>query len=324
MSITPPMSRRLALAADAFDPRGLPLAIARSVIAVATLSVLLFSSLRTLLVVKVYAPQGVTCVGSRSLSLWCIGGTAPTAQNLERALSVLVLVAAASGYRPRWTCIPHWYITFSIAASFSLPNGGDLAASVVTLLFIPLCLGDPRTWQWRQVRTKLMPPWGGVSYAGHLMLRLQVVIIYLVAGGSKLLSAGWRDGSALNTTIYDPYFGFAPAVRRVLAPVLGQRNLVEVGDWLVIAMELSIAGLILLPAARRRLGVGIAVVLHGGIVIFMGLPTFGVIMIAIVLAAACTGVRPRSAGTGIVPDSLYNTEAESARPQRERDHEYVG
>src|SRR5207248_6980165 len=129
---------------------------------------------------------GVRCEGIRSLSLWCLTGDTDAGLSIARVVSIAILAVVLSGFSPRWTCIPHWYINFSLAASMSLANGGDKVTQVATMLLIPVCLGDDRRWQWSFPASSLPGRWRGRSFAAHWALRCQVFIIYLIAATSKL------------------------------------------------------------------------------------------------------------------------------------------
>ncbi|SDG06344.1 antimicrobial peptide system protein, SdpB family [Lentzea fradiae] len=138
----------------AFEHRTALLGAARSLVAVAELTVLVFTSDSDLFPAVPGGPAGPRCDGLRGLSLWC-ASSSPAAQTVFRVVTIAALVLAASGYRPRWTCVPHWYATFSLAAAIHIPNGGENVARIVTLLLIPLCLTDDRIWHWRRPDTPL-------------------------------------------------------------------------------------------------------------------------------------------------------------------------
>src|SRR5688500_5023921 len=69
---------------------------------------------------------------------------------LARWVAVAVLLVTASGWRPRWTAVPHWYVAFSFQTSAITLDGGDQVAAVLTLLLLPLALTDKRRWHWQR------------------------------------------------------------------------------------------------------------------------------------------------------------------------------
>src|SRR5699024_3242820 len=91
------------------------------------------------------------CSGIDAISVFCLF---PREQlTLIRWLCVVVLLVIASGWRPRWTALPHWWIAFSVFNSISIPDGGDQAAALLTLMLVPVLLTDPRRWHWQRGST---------------------------------------------------------------------------------------------------------------------------------------------------------------------------
>lgn len=277
--------RSLLRNATEFDPQSRPLAFGRFLLALATLSSVVFTSDAELFSDATAASGGIRCDGLRSLSLWCLNSDLTGTYTLARILTLTVLILVATGYRPKWTCIPHWYVTFSLAASMSATNGGDSAAVIATMLLVPLCLGDGRRWQWSRPSRPLPARWRGRSYAAQLVIRLQLVVIYLSAAGSKLLDPAWRDGSAMYFALHDPYSGLPASVLDSVAPLLDSRWLVGLVTWAVIATQVVIAVTVLGRRRERMLAVVLVAGLHLGIIVLMGLTSFGIIMIGFALLA---------------------------------------
>lgn len=265
----------------AFEPRTPAFGIARSLVAIAELTVVVFTSDADLFPVVPNGPTGPRCDGLRALSLWCTSSS-PVAQTVFRFTTIAVLLLVASGYRPRWTCIPHWYVTFSLAAAIHVPNGGENVAKILTLLLIPLCLADDRIWHWRRPVTPLPAWWRGNAYVAHSVIRLQVAIVYGQAVWLKVVEPEWRDGSAMHHVMQDAYFGATPD----LAVLLQSSLLSPAITWGTILLESAIVVCVFGNSAVRRIGLALAVVLHGGIIVALGLVSFGLVMIAFVAAAS--------------------------------------
>lgn len=274
----------------AFEPRTITLGAARSLVAIATLSVLAFTPDADLFPVVPNGPTGPRCDGLRALSLWC-ASSSTTGQTVSRIVTIAVLVLAASGYRPRWTCIPHWYVTFSLAAAMHIPNGGENVARIVTLLLIPLCLGDDRIWHWRPPATPLTEWWQGSTYIAHLLIRLEVVAVYAQAVWLKVAEPEWRDGSAMHFVLQDAYFGTTPELASFLESGVFTGWLIPAVTWGTILLESAIVVCVFGNPALRRVGLVLAVVLHGGIVLALGLVSFGLIMISFVALASSGRLR---------------------------------
>lgn len=297
------MNVRVALAG--FEPRDMALALGRSILALATLSVLLFNPDDVLFAYSSELPSGVQCDGLRVLSIWCLNGHAPS---VSRIFAVIVLILVVVGYRPQWTCVPHWYVTFSVAASISVPNGGDKVAQIVTLLFIPACLNDRRRWHWTRPVSALPPKGLGVAYAAHITLRIQASIIYITAGVSKLFFAQWRDGTAMFNVFNDPNFGLAPGLLQTIAPALPWFPIVAAMTWGAVAAELVMGILVLGSQGMRYLALLLGGMLHGAIILLLGLPSFGLSMIAL-LITLCAG----ASGSGRTAELPLRTDETSRK-----------
>lgn len=272
-------------AVESFEPRGTPLALARSLMAFAQLATILSAPDRLLFGGRPGSTPGTRCAGLRDAALWCVTGGNAQADIVGRVLAVGVLLVVAAGFRPRWSCIAHYYVTFSIAVNSTVINGGDEVAEILALLLIPLCLGDPRSWAWQTPTCPLRPAWRGSAFAALAVLRCQIVVIYLTAVVSKLSFPAWRRGTALGILAHDPEFGFPGAVRPLAGQLFSHAWATDSLTWSVLAVEVLVALSMVLGRRGRRCGLGLAILLHGAIILLMGLFSFGLIMIASVLTA---------------------------------------
>lgn len=282
------LTQRLTRTAESFDPRTRALAIGRSLLAVAQLSLLLVTPDRLLFLHQLSGPTTTACTGLKGTSLWCATGSLSSPNPIGRILAITVLLCVAAGLRPRWLCIPHWYISFSIAADVTVIDGGARAAEIVAALLIPICLGDTRTWQWTRPTTPMAPSWRGSSYAAHLVLRLQVAIIYLSAALTKSAFTPWRTGEAIQALVRDPQFGAPSAIRLPAEQLLAHQSIAAALTWSIMLVEIAIAVSMATSRRHRQLGTGAAVCLHAAIILLMGLFGFGLIMIA-ATAITCAG-----------------------------------
>ncbi|MGF1425048.1 sporulation-delaying protein SdpB family protein [Kitasatospora sp. LaBMicrA B282] len=286
------LTARVEVRVASFEPRSLPLAVARSGLALSQLITLVFTPDHALFFSDSATPTGIRCSGLHDISLWCLAGSSAGGMHLSRLGTILVLVAALSGYRPRWTCIPQWYVTTSMAIAMPMPEGGNNIAAIVTMLLIPPSLGDFREWQWGRLDPPISPSWRGSAYAALLIIRMQIALIYVDAALSKLAVPQWRDGSAMYTVFVDPNAGLPAGLRDLAAPLLVSRVVIASITWGTIALELGIA-LCALPGIRlRRIGFFLACVLHLGIMVSMGLISFAVTMISTTLVLWVDGMGP--------------------------------
>jgi antimicrobial peptide system SdpB family protein len=270
------------------------IAVGRSLLALGQLVTLSAASGPVLFARTPQAPD-IHCSGLRSASLWCQLGTGPSALLTGQVIAGAVLAAVLAGYRPRWTCVPHCYVAFSLHASLAFPNGGEYAAQIATLLLVPICLGDRRTWQW-EAPGPVLPGWRGAAQAAHLAIRCQLLIVYFWAATAKLEHPSWRHGTALRAIADDPLYGAAPWLRQLLRVPLASGPFVAALGWAVMATELAIAGSMLGRVRVRRYGLAAAVALHLGIAVSMGLPSFSVVMIGFVVLGSAGAEAPGDAG----------------------------
>ncbi|MBS2531653.1 HTTM domain-containing protein [Catenulispora sp. NF23] len=288
--------KRLVKSAALFDPRSMIFSVGRSLLALAQLGTILFTSDRDLIFNTPHPDGPGLCEGIEGISAWCVTGGDQASNPAARMVALAVLAAVAIGAKPRWLCIPHWYISFSIATSVTVADGGAAIAEVASGLLIPQCLGDTRLTHWSKVETQLAPRWRGSSYAAHLVLRLQVAIIYLDAAFAKASHSAWRDGQALRIIMQGPQFGAPDAVRGIVVGLLRNGWVGPAVTWSVLIIETGIAVSMFCATAVRRYALVGAVVLHFFIMILMGLFAFALTMMA-VIALASLNTSPRKVST---------------------------
>ncbi|MBS2963809.1 hypothetical protein KGA66_12170 [Actinocrinis puniceicyclus] len=269
---------------ESFEMRDAMLSLARSILALAQLLTILATPDWQMFMSVPSTSLAAQCTGIKAASLWCVTGGEQLPDPAGRTIATVVLLLVLSGYRPRWSCIPHWYVAFSIAEDVTTIDGGDHVAEIFTMLLIPICLGDERVWIWRKPVYPVAPTWRGAAFAGYYLIRFQAAFIYLSAALSKLAHPAWRHATALRSLLDNPSYG-APALLRPLAEkVLSAPILAAPLTWGVIAIELSIAASTALPRRQRRVGLLLVILLHGAIILLMGLFSFGLIMIALMMA----------------------------------------
>jgi hypothetical protein len=159
-----------------------------------------------------------------------------------------------------------------------------------------MCLGDPRRWQWETVTAQLSPSWRGRALAAHIVLRVQLVIVYATAVWWKLNDPLWQQGSVMHVISGMPQFGFAPEVRELLEPVLSSYWPVALFGWSIVVGQIVIVLAMPAPRRFRLIALAVGVALHGGIIVLMNLMGFGLTMIAVlVIASARTTWVPQPA-----------------------------
>ncbi len=259
--------------------------LGRTIIAIAQLTIFLFATSSTLFVPVYGQADAPACGGFRQVSLYCLGGLNPDPE-VMRWIFVVVLLVVASGWRPQFTVIPQAWIAFSFNQSVSLPDGGDSVAQIITLLMIPIFICDRRKWHWGDAPTDPSRMSHGLALSAWLFIRLQVAAIYLHSGLGKIGTEAWAAGSAEYFVARDKSFGSDGVVGSILewytSSAIGTVSI----TWGTILVECLLAVLILGAARMRFVALLIATALHLGIIVTMGLWSFGLIMIGAVMVAA--------------------------------------
>ncbi len=208
----------------------------RTIIALAQLSVLLFTTPRAL-----FVQVGDDTLGSKCdaypgfISAFCLGLPLPWAT----ALVGLGLLIVASGFAPRYTAILHAWLSLSFTSVATLPDGGDVIAQGYTFLLIPVLLGDRRTWHWQKPSTS--PRLAGVTWAGLWTLRLQMAFIYFDSSVSKFSVDAWHQGTAIYYVTRMEYFGSAGTFNALFHAVTAIPALALALSWGTMIAELTLA-----------------------------------------------------------------------------------
>lgn len=262
--------------------------LARSMLALATLLTLIADSSE-----RLFDPMLVPDVGSFDRSAVVGASLFFLARNhlaAAKLLACAVLLLVIIGWRPRLTALPHWWVSYSFAASASLIDGGDQIAATLTLLLLPVALTDDRAWHWRRTGT------GGkaastAAQTGWLLIRAQVAVIYLFAAVLKFPAEEWANGTALYYVWTDPAFG-APGLLRPATDWIGRTALVVPLTWSVLALELALAAALVAPFRFRRRLLPLALLFHLGIAVLHGMPTFALTMSAALVLYLRPAWRP--------------------------------
>lgn len=302
----------------------------RTLVALGTLGTLLFSSTTSLFTPAQGLPSAPYCSGVANVSAYCL--TPAGHLGVAKWVSIAILVAVVSGWRPRLTAVPHWWVTFSLASSATIPDGGDQISMNIALLLIPISLTDKRRWHWTRPALGQgadRPLAATLAWSAWWVIRLQVAGLYFQACVAKLSHDEWANGTALYYWMNDPLFGLPEWARGVMEPVLLLPLGVQVLTWGPLVIEfLLFAGLFM---TRRHwswlLWLGLS--LHFGIGLFMGLWSFAFAMFGCLvlylrpLDRPLTMPWPRAANPSkaqATPDTI----APESAPARSLDDALVG
>ncbi|MXG29069.1 hypothetical protein GRQ63_25985 [Streptomyces sp. YIM 132580] len=254
--------------------------LARTLLALGTLGTLAFSSTATLF--RPVATQGdhPLCTGPMRASVFCLApedGLTPI-----RLLCVLVLLVVASGWRPRWTALPHAWVSFSVFSGIAIADGGDQVTVVLSSLLALTALGDPRRWHWRPLPEDAAPNRRRavlVGATGLVLVRIQMSFLYFQSCVAKLPHAEWADGTAMWYWGNSLAFGAPGPLQPLVHPVLASPWGVALLTWAPLAIEIGLAASLLLAQRHRWYLLAAGVLLHLSIAVMMGLWSFALAMI---------------------------------------------
>jgi antimicrobial peptide system SdpB family protein len=263
------------LAASPWSPG---VGLGRSALALGTAGTLISTPARVLLSPLANGLHPPACTGLGRLGLWCV---LPQAQHeVARWLSVAVLLVVASGWRPRLTGIPHWWVSWSLILAATVQDGGDQVTAVLALLLIPVALTDPRKWHWRRADRDSSFTATTIASTALFLVRLQVAIIYLDAGLAKLGVPQWADGTAMyywfHSVLFAPPPWLSPITTRVTDSPLGVTML----TWGAIVLEVALGLALLFPRRAQVTLLSLGLLLHDCIALTMGLISFDFAMSA--------------------------------------------
>ncbi|WP_226360942.1 sporulation-delaying protein SdpB family protein [Pseudonocardia sp. ICBG1142] len=269
-----------------YNPFSPALGFGRTLIAIGTTVALMATPTEYLFYASTARPTGRVCENfAGNISLFCV---VPN-ERLEAArwIAVATLIIVASGWRPRYTCLAHWYVSVSFYSSSNVFDGGDQVAAVITLLIIPICLCDKRRWHWggppevvRSRRVALI-----AAQVSLYAVWLQASFIYFHASLSKLTGEEWKNGTAVWYWLSGVESSFSPpnyisgAVRAVLSSAIA----VQAATWGTLAIEFGIACCLMARQKIRALALALGVSLHASIALLMGLPGFSCIMVGMLI-----------------------------------------
>lgn len=255
--------------------------VGRTLLALGTLGTLLFTHTSSLFRPTTQSAEYIHCGGLADATLYCL----LPLDHLEwgRMISIAVLIVTASGWRPRLTAIPQWWVTMSLQASIVIPDGGDQIAAVLTFLLIPVALTDNRVWHWTNASAIDRPgTWflgrSLIAWSASFVIRLQVAGVYFQASVAKLPHPEWADGTAIYYWLNDPMFGAPVWLRPGVGSLTHNALLVQSLTWGALIIEFAVAlGLIARRSVRPYLLLA-GLSLHLAIGILMGLPSFSITM----------------------------------------------
>lgn len=247
------------------------------------------------------------------ISLYCFS---PGNSHIANYIAVAILVVVASGILPRYTAVLHFWVSFSIASTISLPDGGESVMQVMTLFMMIACLGDNRLWHWQSPRDK--QPSGlllGVSWAGSWFVRIQIAYVYLNSGLAKLAVEQWQEGTATYYVSRMEYFGAAGLFDDQFKALLSVPVFALASTWGTIAVEVLLALFIVSNSSRlSKFAILLSALMHVMIALMIGIVSFAVIMTSSVIVACSYSIcKKRSVSENFSLTSPTNDDEDTGR-----------
>jgi antimicrobial peptide system SdpB family protein len=259
--------------------------VVRSLLALATGLTLLFSSSQTLFLSNSSLVDKSLCTAVDAANLFCL---VPTNQmHLAHIFALLVLALVASGWRPRWTGLLHWWIAWSYHQAGTFVDGGDQVNMILTLLLVPVTLTDPRAWHWQHIATKehdLERPFARLVALGWLsFIRLQVAVIYFHAATAKFGVPEWLNGTAVYYWFGSSTLGMPNWLHPIFDPLLNSAACVLAITWGTMLLEILLVLGLLADTRYRRPLLKLGLIFHAGIAVVFSLSSFMLAMDAALL-----------------------------------------
>lgn len=262
-------------------PWGAGLSIARSFLFGGMALTLLVNPATVLFTTSASQPSAPVCDAYNSWSLFCL---ASGSLDATRVVAGIFLLVCATGFVPWLAAVPAAYVVLSLSMTTTLGDGGDQLYGTLALLLLPLSLTDWRRTSWRLDQSRRCAEFrGAIALVGWVLIRAQIFIVYLEAAVGKLAVPEWANGTAMYYWLRSPTFG--PG--EVLAPMVQAITTIAVVSGIatfgVIALEFCLAVGPLFSVRVRRILLVLGLLLHGAIVVLMGVTSFSIVMAAALL-----------------------------------------
>ena len=279
--------------------------------------------------------------GHALVSVW-FHVTDPTQMALVHALAIAVMVLFTVGFCTRVTSVLTWIAVIGyVHRTNQILFGMD---TMMNILLVYLMVGnsgaalsvDRLIARYRAARASLRrsgaidgptraflaqaPPSAGANL-GIRLIQVHFCFIYLAAGLSKLQGAGWWNGTAFWDVMVNPEFTlmkfhwFEDAVRALASVKPLYYGATAVGVWFTWGLEVAFPFLVWTRA--RPLMLWMAVTLHAGIGVLMGLNIFELLMMTMLLVFLPTEVI-RDRLRGLVGAPRFTFGFDPANPRQAR------
>lgn len=269
-----------AVARLATPPWNQTVALARALLALSTMIPLATTDPSTLFLGA--APRDDVCSSLALPNMFCL--LEPSQYWFGSTVSLISLALVIVGVLPQVTCWAHAYVAFCFATAVTTPVGGDQVAQNLTLLLIPICVTWPGVSMWKPVLPRPAIGWREiVAWSGMVAVSIQAVTVYTVAFISKLAVMEWADGTALYYWFSDPMFGPAGWLGDGALALSANPWLVGAATFGSLAVEACLAVAFLYGRRGKLYALCVGIAFHAVIAVIMGLYSFSLAMIALLI-----------------------------------------
>jgi antimicrobial peptide system SdpB family protein len=197
-------------------------------------------------------------------------------------ISIAILILSIIGIYPRYFMILQSWVSYSIYYSVLITEGGDQINAIITFLLIPICLFDNRKNGWKLIKNDFK--FNEVNlyfvFLVFLLIRIQIAVLYLNAGISKIYAPEWDNGTAVYYWFNDPMFGASDIMKNIFGFLFENSYTITIINWGVIFLELFLFTGVFLKQKFKYLLFILGFIFHFLIFLIHGLATFWVSMSA--------------------------------------------
>lgn len=202
---------------------------------------------------------------------------------ISKYIAIGILLLITSGWRPRYTCILHFWICISFNFSTTLLEGGDQIASNLSLILLPVLLLDGRKWHWSRrdlPKESFSKEINLIANYFLFIVKLQMCVLYFHSFVGKLPVKEWANGTAVYYWFNDPTFGMCDWLHPILDPILSNSLGVSIITWGAILLEILLFMAIVMNNKAKYVLLVFGLAFHFSIVIIHGLVSFFLSMAA--------------------------------------------
>ncbi|MGG0219812.1 sporulation-delaying protein SdpB family protein [Bacillus mycoides] len=219
-------------------------------------------------------------------SAFCLVSNSYLNLTIIKWIFVILLLIIASGWRPRYTGIVHWYIAYSFQTAATTIDGGEQVAAVITFMLIPLTLTDNRKWHWYKPDNKVLDT---KSYIYRIIalvtiwaIRIQVAILYLHSTIAKLGNSEWINGTAVYYFLQDHMLGLPNVLLNLISPILTSKY-VAMATWGTMVLQIMLFAALVAPKKHWKYYLTLALLMHETIAVMLGLISFSMVMTGVLI-----------------------------------------